>query len=173
MFLSVARTPGGRPGMRAVALTLGCAIVPIALVEREPDLGVVIIMLLLLAGLIALSGLRLRWLAALAATGALAVVAVLKLHLLHAYQLHRLTSFINPAADPTGTGYNAAQAKIAVGSGGMFGQGLFHGQMIAGNFVPEQHTDFIFAVAGEELGFAGCAVIIWLLGILLLRALPL
>jgi rod shape determining protein RodA len=157
--------------MRAVGLTLGCAIVPIALVEREPDLGVVIIMLLLLAGLIALSGLRLRWLAVLAAAGTLAVLAVLNLHLLHTYQLHRLTSFLNPTADPTGTGYNAAQAKIAVGSGGLYGQGLFHGGLIGGNFVPEQHTDFIFAVAGEELGFVGCAVIIGLLAVLLLRAL--
>jgi rod shape determining protein RodA len=141
------------------------------LVEREPDLGVVIIMLLLLAGLIALSGLRLRWLAGLGAAGAVTVLAVLNLHLLKAYQLRRLTSFVNPAADPQGTGYNAAQAKIAVGSGRMFGQGLFHGQLIGGNFVPEQHTDFIFAVAGEELGFVGCAVIIGLLAILLLRTL--
>jgi rod shape determining protein RodA len=171
MFLSEARYAGGRPGLRAVALTAGCALVPIALVEKEPDLGVVIIMLLLLAGLIALSGLRLRWLAALAAGGALTVLAVFKLHLLHAYQLHRLTSFVNPAADPTGAGYNAAQAKIAVGSGRLTGQGLFHGGLIGGNFVPEQHTDFIFAVAGEELGFVGCAVIIGLLAILLLRAL--
>jgi rod shape-determining protein RodA len=170
-FLGRVRQAGGRPGPRAVALTVVCAVVPIALVEREPDLGVVIIMLLLLAGAIALSGIRLRWLAVLAAVGTLAVLAVLKLHLLHSYQLHRLTSFLNPTADPTGTGYNAAQAKIAVGSGGLFGQGLFHGQMIAGNFVPEQHTDFIFAVAGEELGFVGCAVIIGLLAILLLRAL--
>jgi rod shape determining protein RodA len=171
MFLSEARNAQGRPGLRAVALTLACAVVPIALVEREPDLGVVIIMLVLLGGLIALSGLRLRWVAALAAAGTLTVLAVLKLHLLHAYQLHRLTSFLNPTADPTGAGYNAAQAKIAVGSGGLTGQGLFHGQLIAGNFVPEQHTDFIFAVAGEELGFAGGAVIICLLAILLLRAL--
>jgi rod shape determining protein RodA len=171
MFLSEARHAGGRPGLRAVALTVGCAIVPIALVEKEPDLGVAIIMLLLLAGLIALSGLRLHWLAALAAAGALTVLAVFKLHLLHAYQLHRLTSFVNPTADPTGAGYNAAQAKIAVGSGGLTGQGLFHGGLIGGNFVPEQHTDFIFAVAGEELGFVGCAVIIGLLAILLLRAL--
>jgi rod shape determining protein RodA len=171
MLLGEARHAGGRPGLRAVALTAGCAIVPIALVEKEPDLGVVIIMLLLLAGLIALSGLRLRWLAALAAGGALTVLAVFKLHLLHAYQLHRLTSFVNPTADPTGAGYNAAQAKIAVGSGGLTGQGLFHGGLIGGNFVPEQHTDFIFAVAGEELGFVGCAVIIGLLAILLLRAL--
>jgi rod shape determining protein RodA len=171
MFLSELRAPGTRPGLRAVGLTLGMAIVPIVLVEREPDLGVVIIMLLLLAGLIALSGLRLRWLAGLAAAGTLAVLAVLNLHLLKAYQLRRLTSFVNPAADPQGTGYNAAQAKIAIGSGRVFGQGLFHGQLIGGKFVPEQHTDFIFAVAGEELGFVGCAVIIGLLAILLLRAL--
>jgi rod shape determining protein RodA len=171
MFLSGARHAGGRPGLRAVALTAGCAIVPIALVEKEPALGVVIIMLLLLVGLIALSGLRLRWLAALVAGGALMVVAVLELHLLHAYQLQRLTSFVNPTADPTGTGYQLAQAKIAVGSGGLTGQGLFHGALIKGNFIPEQHTDFIFAVAGEELGFVGCAVIIGLFGILLLRAL--
>jgi rod shape determining protein RodA len=171
VILGGARRADRRPGARAVALTIGCALVPIALVEREPDLGVVIIMLLLMAGLIALSGIQLRWLLTLAATGALAVFAVLHLHLLHAYQLHRLTSFLNPTADPTGSGYNAAQAKIAVGSGGLTGQGLFHGQLIAGNFVPEQHTDFIFAVAGEELGFVGCAVIIGLLAILLLRAL--
>jgi rod shape determining protein RodA len=172
MFLSEARRhPGGRPGLRAMALTAGCAIVQIALVEKEPALGVVIIMLLLLVGLIALSGLRLRWLAALAAGGALTVLAVLKLHLLHAYQLHRLTSFVNPTADPTGTGYQLAEAKMAVGSGGLTGQGLFHGGLIGGNFVPEQHTDFIFAVAGEELGFVGCAVIIGLFAILLLRAL--
>jgi rod shape determining protein RodA len=171
MFLSELRASGTRPGLRAVGLTLGMAIVPIVLVEREPDLGVVIIMVLLLAGLIALSGLRLRWLAGLAAAGTLAVLAVLNLHLLKAYQLRRLTSFVNPAADPQGTGYNAAQAKIAIGSGRIFGQGLFHGQLIGGKFVPEQHTDFIFAVAGEELGFVGCAVIIGLLAILLLRAL--
>jgi len=171
MFLSEMRQAGGRPALRAIGLTLGFAIVPLALVEKEPDLGVVIIMVLLIIGLIALSGIKLRWLGALLAGGTLLVLTVLNLHLLHAYQLHRLTSFLNPAADPRGTGYNAAQAKIAVGSGRMFGEGLFHGQMIAGNFVPEQHTDFIFAVAGEELGFVGCAVIIVLLAIVLLRAL--
>src|SRR5262249_26024376 len=68
-------------------------------------------------------------------------------------------------------GYSAAQAKIAIGSGGMFGQGLFHGQLVAGNFVPEQHTDFIFTVAGEELGFVGATAIIVLLGIVIVRAL--
>jgi len=170
-FLSDARRSGVRPGLRAVALTIGFAAVPLVLILKEPDLGVTVLILVVLAGMIALSGIRLYWLAAFAAAGALLVLAVLKLRLLKAYQLSRLTAFAHPEANPQGSGYSAAQAKIAIGSGGMFGQGLFHGRMIAGNFVPEQHTDFIFAVAGEELGFVGAAVIIGLLAVLLLRAL--
>jgi len=170
MFLSDARQ-GGRPQLRAAGKTALCAVVPVLLIVKEPDLGVTILLLVLLAGLIALSGIRLSGLVGIAAAGAVAVLAVLQLHLLKSYQLGRITSFLNPTADPRGTGYNAAQAKIAIGSGGIFGQGLFHGQMIAGNFVPEQHTDFIFAVAGEELGFVGAAVILALLALLLLRAL--
>ena len=170
-FLSNARRSGVRPRLRAVALTVGFAAVPLVLIIKEPDLGVTVLILVVLAGMIALSGIRLYWLAAFAAAGALLVLAVLKLHLLKAYQLRRLTAFAHPEANPQGSGYSAAQAKIAIGSGGMFGQGLFHGRMIAGNFVPEQHTDFIFAVAGEELGFVGAAVIIGLLAVLLLRAL--
>jgi len=170
-FLSDARRPGVRPKLRAVALTLAFAAVPLVLIVKEPDLGVTVLILVLLAGMIALSGIRLYWLIGLAAAGAFVVLAVLKLHLLRAYQLSRLTSFVHPEANPRGSGYSAAQAKIAIGSGGMFGQGLFHGQMIAGNFVPEQHTDFIFAVAGEELGFVGTAVIIGLLAVVLLRTL--
>jgi rod shape determining protein RodA len=171
MILGELRRADSRPRMRAVGLAVGCAAVPIALVVLEPDLGVTMLMLTLLVGMIALSGIRLRWLAGLGAASALAVGAVLRLHLLRAYQLSRLTSFLHPAADPSGTGYSAAQAKIAIGSGGLSGQGLFHGQLVAGNFVPEQHTDFIFAVAGEELGFAGAVVIISLLAVVLLRAL--
>jgi rod shape determining protein RodA len=93
------------------------------------------------------------------------------LHLLKPYQLQRLTAFVNPGADPSGAGYSAAQAKMAIGSGGLLGQGLLHGQLVAGNFVPEQHTDFIFTVAGEELGFVGAVIIIGLLGIVVVRAL--
>ncbi len=170
-FLSEMRLANGRPRMRAIGLAAAFAIVPVVLVAKEPDLGVAIIMMLTLVGLVALSGIRLVWLVSLVGAGVLTVVTVLQLHLLKAYQLGRLTAFAHPAADPQGTGYSAAQAKIAIGSGGIFGQGLFHGQLIAGNFVPEQHTDFIFAVAGEELGFVGAAVIIVLLAVLFLRAL--
>jgi rod shape determining protein RodA len=159
-----------RPTPRALLVALGCAFVPLVLVLAEPDLGVVMLMLAMLIGLVALSGVRLRWLAGLVAVGALGITAVIKLHLLKAYQVSRLTSFLHPSADPRGTGYSAFQSKIAIGSGGLHGQGLFHGQLVAGGFIPEQHTDFIFAVAGEELGFVGELVIIGLLAVVLLRA---
>jgi len=159
-----------RPRLRQVWLTVGAAAVPIALVAAEPDLGVDMLMLALLVGAIALSGVRLRWLGLMLGVGALGIVAVAKMHLLKAYQVSRLTSFLNPNADPRGTGYSAHQSQIAIGSGGLHGQGLFRGQLIAGNFVPEQHTDFIFSVAGEELGFIGALVILALLAVVLLRA---
>jgi rod shape determining protein RodA len=171
MLLGELRQGEARPRLRTAGIALAFAAVPIVLVEAEPDLGVVILMLALIIGLIALSGVRGYWLAAGLGAAALAVVAVLNLHLIRAYQLDRLTAFLHPSADPQGTGYSAAQAKIAIGSGGLLGQGLFHGQLVSGNFVPEQHTDFIFAVAGEELGFVGCVVIIALLALVLLRAL--
>ena len=159
-----------RPRPRALLAAIGLSLIPLVLVVAEPDLGVVMLMLAMLIGLVALSGVRLRWLAGLVAVGALGITAVVKLHLLKAYQVSRLTSFLHPSADPRGTGYSAFQSKIAIGSGGLHGQGLFHGQLVAGGFVPEQHTDFIFAVAGEEIGFVGEMVIIGLLAIVLLRA---
>jgi rod shape determining protein RodA len=170
MILANIKPGERRPRLRAVATMIGVSMVPLVLVVAEPDLGVMMLMLALLIGMIALSGVRLTWLAALVAAGAAGVFAVIKLHLLKAYQLSRLTSFLHPSADPNGTGYSAQQSKIAIGSGGLTGTGLFHGQLIAGNFVPEQHTDFIFAVAGEEIGFVGCMVIIGLLAVVLLCA---
>jgi len=169
-ILGAVRQGETRPRPRALALTIALAAVPLVLVVAEPDLGVTMLMLALLAGMITLSGVRLRWLVLLGGVGAVGILAVAKLHLLKAYQLSRLTSFIHPSQDPRGTGYSAYQAKVAVASGGLLGQGLFHGQLVAGSFVPEQHTDFIFAVAGEELGFVGCMIIIGLLAIVLLRA---
>ncbi len=171
MFLGEVRQGQPGPRLRVVGLAVACAAVPLALVALQPDLGVTILLLAVTVGMIGLSGIRLRWLAGLAAAGLAAAFAAVNLHLLKAYQLRRLTSFLNPAADPRGSGYSADQSKIAIGSGGLLGHGLFHGPLTAGNFVPEQHTDFIFSVAGEELGFAGAAVIIALLAIVVLRAL--
>jgi rod shape determining protein RodA len=169
--LSQVKTTDRRPGIRSVAVAIACAAPAIVLVAAEPALGVTALLMVLLLGLIVLSGTRLRWLAVLGAAAGAAALAVWRMHFLKPYQVHRLAAFINPGADPTGAGYSAAQAKIAIGSGGLLGQGLFHGQLVSGNFVPEQHTDFIFAVAGEELGFVGAAVIIVLLGIVIVRAL--
>ena len=171
VILSELRDRAQRPGVRELALALGAGALLLVLVGLQPDLGVAVLLLVLLLGIIALSGIRLRWLAGLGVAAALAGLVVWSMHLLKPYQVQRLTAFINPAADPRGTGYSAAQAKIAIGSGRMFGQGLFHGQLVSGNFVPEQHTDFIFSVAGEELGFVGAVAIIALLAIVLLRAL--
>ncbi|HUC57125.1 MAG TPA: rod shape-determining protein RodA [Streptosporangiaceae bacterium] len=171
MLLSDVRHGQTRPAAKAIGIAVAVAAVPILLVVAEPDLGVTIVLVLILVGMIALSGVRLRWLAGMAALTALTIAAIAKLHLLKAYQLGRLTSFINPSADPRGTGYSAAQAQIAIGSGGIHGTGLFRSQMIAGSFVPEQHTDFIFAVVGNELGFVGACLVIGLLGLLLFCAL--
>jgi rod shape determining protein RodA len=169
MIFSGAR--GERPGLRAVLLALACAAPLIGLVVTEPALGVAMVLLVVTATIVVLSGIRLRLIAALVAIVAVAIAVAGGLHLLKSYQLTRFTSFLHPSADLAGAGYNAAQAKIAVGSGGMFGQGLFHGQLVAGNFVPSQQTDFIFTVAGEELGFAGTIVIVFLLGVVIVRAL--
>ncbi|HEV2255682.1 MAG TPA: rod shape-determining protein RodA [Streptosporangiaceae bacterium] len=161
----------GTPGLRSVLLALACAAPLLALVVKEPALGVALVLTAVTATMIVLSGTKLRIIAALTAVVAAAVALVGGTHLLKSYQLTRFTSFLHPSADLAGAGYNAAQAKIAVGSGGMFGTGLFHGQIVAGNYVPSQQTDFIFTVAGEELGFVGTLTIVVLLFIVIVRAL--
>ena len=161
----------GTPGLRSVLLALACAAPLLALVVKEPALGVALVLAAVTATMIVLSGTKLRIIAGLAAIVGGAAALVGGTHLLKSYQLTRFTSFLHPSADLAGAGYNAAQAKIAVGSGGMFGEGLFHGQLVAGNFVPSQQTDFIFTVAGEELGFVGTITIVVLLGIVIARAL--
>ena len=161
----------GTPGLRSVLLALACAAPLLALVVKEPALGVALVLVAVTATMIVLSGAKLRIIAALTAIVAAAVALAGGTHLLKSYQLTRFTSFLHPSADLAGAGYNAAQAKIAVGSGGMFGTGLFHGQIVAGNYVPSQQTDFIFTVAGEELGFVGTLTIVVLLGSVIARAL--
>ncbi|HEV2452500.1 MAG TPA: rod shape-determining protein RodA [Streptosporangiaceae bacterium] len=162
---------GKRPLLREIALTVALAVPLAGLVAAEPALGVTLVLLAVLAGMIAISGLRLRWLTVLAAGGTLAMVAAIKLHVLKSYQLQRFTSFLHPSANLAGAGYQAEQARIAVGSGGMFGHGLFHGPLVAGNYIPSQPTDFIFTVVGEELGFVGSIAIVALLGVVIARAL--
>jgi rod shape determining protein RodA len=120
--------------------------------------------------MVVLSGLRLRWILGGAAAAGVAVYFAASLHVMKGYQSSRLTAFLHPQQDLAGAGYNLLQAKTAIGSGGMFGSGLFHGTFTGNNYVPSQQTDFIFTVAGEEFGFVGCAVIIGLLALLIIRA---
>jgi rod shape determining protein RodA len=169
-LLSRRKLPTGRPTIKDAFFVALAAAPLIALVEKEPALGVTLVLVFTLAGVIVVSGIRTYWvLGGLAAVSG-GIYAVAKLHLLKGYQLTRLTAFLHPEQNLAGSGYNGLQAKIAIGSGGLHGQGLFHGTFTGGNFVPSVQTDFIFTVAGEELGFVGCAVIVALLAFIVFRA---
>ncbi|MEU8346139.1 rod shape-determining protein RodA [Spirillospora sp. NPDC048832] len=159
------------PGRRDVLLALVLAGVPGVLIMLQPDLGTTLVFIAVVLGMLAISGAQKRWLFGLVGGGVAAAAAVYFFGLLEDYQIARFTAFLNPEADPRGAGYNAQQARIAIGSGGAFGKGLFQGEQTGGHFVPEQQTDFIFTVAGEELGFVGAAIIVVLLGVVLWRGL--
>ena len=135
-----------------------------------PDLGSVMVMVIIVLGVLLASGASNRWVVGLCVAGASGAVLVWALGLLDQYQINRFAAFANPALDPAGVGYNTNQARIAIGSGGLAGKGLFKGSQTTGQFVPEQQTDFVFTVAGEELGFLGGALIILLLGVVIWRA---
>ena len=159
------------PRGRDLALAIAVSLPALGLVMLQPDLSVAIVMAVVILGMAVVSGTRLRWIAALLLITLATALVVWQLHLLKGYQIQRITAFVHPTANPSGSGYDASQALITIGSGGMFGQGLFHGAQTAGHFVPEQQTDFIFTVAGEEFGFIGAIVIIALLGVVLARTL--
>ncbi|MFF0294047.1 rod shape-determining protein RodA [Kitasatospora sp. NPDC004614] len=158
------------PPTRSVLQSLAVAGFPMCVVMLMPDLGSVMVMVVTMLGVLMASGAANRWVIGLLAGGTAGALAVWKLGILSQYQIDRFAAFANPALDPSGVGYNTAQARIAIGSGGLFGMGLFHGTQTTGQFVPEQQTDFVFSVAGEELGFIGALVMIGLLGIILWRA---
>ena len=150
---------------------LAVASVPAVLILLQPDLGTMLVLVATVFGVIAASGAPRRWLVGLALGGVAAAGAAVRFGLLESYQLDRFMAFTNPELDPRGAGYNTEQARIAIGNGGVFGQGLFNGSQTRSGFVPEQQTDFIFTVAGEELGLLGAGVVILLLGVVLWRAL--
>ncbi len=150
---------------------LAIAGLPAALILLQPDLGTMLVLSATVFGVVAVSGARRTWLLGLFVGAVVTATLAVQLHVLKAYQLDRFMAFTNPNLDPRGAGYNTTQARIAIGNGGIFGQGLFGGSQTKSGFVPEQHTDFIFTVAGEELGLVGSAVLIALLGLVLWRAL--
>ncbi|MGA5164999.1 MULTISPECIES: rod shape-determining protein RodA [Streptomyces] len=158
------------PDHSTVAKSLGLAVLPMAIVMLMPDLGSVMVMVVIVLGVLLASGASNRWIFGLIGAGVIGAVLVAALGVLDQYQINRFAAFANPELDPAGAGYNTNQARIAIGSGGLYGAGLFNGHQTTGQFVPEQQTDFIFTVAGEELGFIGGVTIIALLGVVLWRA---
>jgi len=170
MLLSEKRDAEDVPRNTDVMLVLAFSAVPLALVMLQPDLGTALVISALVLGVIAVSGASIRWVLGLLLGAVLTAFVAIQVGFLKEYQLERFTSFLDPAADPKGAGYNVRQAQIAIGSGGIHGQGLLEGAQTQGQFVPEQQTDFIFTVAGEELGFVGSMGLVLLLGIVLWRA---
>lgn len=146
-------------------------LVPVLLIFQQPDLGTALVISTIWVSGMFVSGLSF-WI--IAAVSALALGALRYLpSFLHDYQLRRLETFIDPFRDPLGAGYNVIQSIIAVGSGGFFGKGLGHGTQSHLRFLPERHTDFIFASLAEEMGLIGSLLVIFCLGGLLYRLLNL
>lgn len=143
--------------------------IPFLLVLKQPDLGTSLVFLAIGLGMLFVAKMKLSILRNCFIIGV--ILAPLGWHFLKDYQKARITVFLNPNADPLGAGYHIIQSKIAIGSGLLFGKGLFEGTQSQLNFLPENHTDFIFSVVGEELGFLGCAFLLFLYFVLIYRGL--
>ncbi|MBR1830267.1 MAG: rod shape-determining protein RodA [Atopobiaceae bacterium] len=159
-----------------------CAIltVPFLLILLQPDLGTGLIVLVTGASIIIVSGARRSWV--LVTIGLIVLVATLAIvtsmtpglpHILKEYQLNRLIVFVDPSVDPGGSGYNLQQSKIAVGSGGLFGKGIGNASQSGTGFLPEAHTDFVFALLSEEFGFVGSISLLALFGWMIFAAIEL
>ncbi|HLX77691.1 MAG TPA: FtsW/RodA/SpoVE family cell cycle protein, partial [Acidimicrobiales bacterium] len=143
--------------------------VPMLLVIKQPDLGTAIMLAVVLFVMLYIGGVRLRFLVGLVGLAVLGFVAAVALHLLNRYQLDRLTSFLHQDNGSQTLNYNVIQSKTAIGAGGISGTGLFKGQETNLAYVPIQYADFIFSAVGEQLGFIGSALLIFLYGIVAFR----
>jgi rod shape determining protein RodA len=166
-----------RPSLRFVIRAVAYVVLPAALVFLEPDLGTAIVFFAMAAAMLLVWGIRWSHVGVLLAAGLGAVVLVARfvptvfgVELLKPYQIERLTVFLNPENDSTGAAYQLAQSKIAVASGMFTGKGFGQGTQTMLDFLPAHHTDFIFAVIGEELGFLGAMLLLGLYLLLLWRA---
>ena len=152
-------------------------LLPVALIFLQNDLGTSLVVIAIFLGIIYAAGANSKIFFGSIGGILATVITWITLHVnfdipipLQTYQLNRLLVLVNPALDPLGSGYNVIQSKIAIGGGGLFGQGLFSGTQNKLNFLPEMHTDFIFSVLGEEFGFIGVAVVLILYFVLLWQA---
>ena len=156
-----------------LAKVLGVLLVPLGLIMLQPDLGTGMVFIAITAGMLLIGGLKPRWFLALGIAGVVLVGGLLSANtvldkalnrdvLIKQYQLDRLLVFVDPSRDPKGAGYNLEQSKIAIGSGELTGKGLGSGTQSNLRFLPEPHTDFIFSVTAEEIGFFGALILLGL-----------
>jgi rod shape determining protein RodA len=166
-----------RMGREVTARIMLLALVPAMLVMAQPDLGTSLVYVVGVLALLFIAGAPWRHFAALAALGLVSITLVLVaapamgVEVLKPYQVHRLTAFLNPSGDPGDAGYQQQQSRIAIGSGEKTGRGVKNATQTGLNFLPEHHTDFIFAVVGETFGFAGAALVLSLYALLIWRGL--
>ena len=170
MVLAERKDLRGDPTDSDVAKALVVAAIPVGLILLQPDLGTVLIICAAVVAMIGASGAPVRWVVGLLMLAVAGGFVAVQTGVVSEYQVKRLQSFVDPAADPQLSGYQLRQARITIGSGGFFGKGLFDGPQTNGRFVPEQQTDFIFTVAGETLGFLGCSIILMLYSVIFTRA---
>lgn len=170
MLLSERSHNSDEPSSQDVIQALVIAGLPVLLIIIQPDMGTVFIISASVVTIIAVSGAPSRWVVGLLIVAVLGAVVATKAGVISEYQINRLQTFVDPTADTQGAGYQLRQARITVGSGGLLGTGLFNGPQTNGRFVPEQQTDFIFTVAGEEIGFLGSGLILFLYLLVLMRA---
>jgi rod shape determining protein RodA len=155
--------------LRRLVALLGVAVLPMGLILLQPDLGELLILLVISMAMLLVGGLPTKYIVVLTLVGVIGVVGVLNSPVLHDYQRSRLTAFINPSDKTNSAVYNIDQSKQAIANGGVSGEGLFNGPQTKLGFVPEQQTDFIFTAIAEQFGFIGAAMVLLLYGVLLYR----
>lgn len=174
LVMAAALVPAREEGMswRRLLGVMAIVSLPALLIYQQPDLGTMLVFGFITLVMLFLGGTTLRQLGLLAVAAGSGILAIWKLQLLRPYQVERLQSVFNPAAaDPLGAAYNRIQSEIAIGSGGIFGKGLFGGTQTNLSFVPAQPTDFIFTAVGEQLGFIGGSLVIVAFAVIIWRLL--
>jgi rod shape determining protein RodA len=158
------------PGLPDLIRLIAVAMVPIMLVFLQPDLGTAITLAAICVGMLVVAGTRPLHLGVLAVTAVVLILLAFQVGAIREYQVDRLTTLFDPENSSETARYNLEQSLIAVGSGGMLGRGYLGGSQTSLDYVPEQHTDFIFTVVGEEFGFLGATFVLGLYALLLWRA---
>jgi len=151
-------------------MSLGLTVIPSGLIAMQPDLGTGVVFIFIFVVIIFISGISLKYILGLAGLGIISIPIAWNF-LLRDYQKERILTFIDPSKDPLGAGYHIIQSKLAIGAGELFGYGFLNGPQNRLKFIPEQHTDFIFSLIGEEFGFIGALVVIILFMVLFLTGL--